>query len=207
MHDGDPNNDGGVTPGDAQLAFSYYLNCINLSPTVEQYCAADFCGSGTISPCDGSVTPSDAQGIMRQYLGYASPCSKRTMADGSNRIITLNQAPGREPGTLTVSVNISGTGQPISAFGIELRCGTRGTVLVAGLPGDVDPEWTMFDCAMPEPGLIRIGAMSVQNTVEAHQSGTLAQLTFALPAERPDAGQIQVDVSAAVDDLSGSIIK
>jgi len=76
VHSGDVNGDGQLTPGDAQMIFSYYINCVALAPTVTQYCAADFCGSGDIIPCDGSVTPADAQGIMRVYLGYADPCVK-----------------------------------------------------------------------------------------------------------------------------------
>jgi len=68
------NGDGQVTPGDSQLAFFYYLYCQTYNPTKEQYCAADFCGSGDVSPCDGSVTPGDSQGIMKQYLNYAEPC-------------------------------------------------------------------------------------------------------------------------------------
>jgi len=76
VHHGDVNDDGQITPGDAQLAFYYYIDCAELAPTEEQYCAADFCGVEDAAPCDGSVTPSDAQGIMRQYLGYAQPCAK-----------------------------------------------------------------------------------------------------------------------------------
>jgi len=76
VHDGDVNGDSNVTPGDAQLAFTYYINCAFYNPTVDQYCAADFCGAGDILPCDNSVTPADAQGIMRFYLGYLNPCIK-----------------------------------------------------------------------------------------------------------------------------------
>jgi len=73
-HQGDVNLDGGLTPGDAQLAFTYYMNCWAEAPTEEQYCNADFCGDGPIGYCDNSVTPADAQGIMRAYLGYTEPC-------------------------------------------------------------------------------------------------------------------------------------
>jgi len=76
-HSGDVNGDGQVTPGDAQRTFDIYLSCALQNPTRDEYCAADFCGSGEIEPCDNSVTPSDAQGIMRFYLGYAEPCAKR----------------------------------------------------------------------------------------------------------------------------------
>jgi len=64
------------------LAFFYYLACAAQEPTQEQYCAADFCGMADVTPCDGSVTPADAQGIMRQYLGYPEPCAKHSSGAG-----------------------------------------------------------------------------------------------------------------------------
>jgi len=65
-----------VTPGDAQLAFTFYMDCAGQDPAFSEYCAADFCGSGTVQPCDGSVTPADALGIMRTYLMMPDPCEK-----------------------------------------------------------------------------------------------------------------------------------
>jgi len=73
---GDVNGDGQVTPGDAQLVFSFYLDCAEAAPTFEQYAAANYCGPETVSVCDGTVTPADAQGIMRWYLGISDPCAK-----------------------------------------------------------------------------------------------------------------------------------
>jgi len=58
------------------MAFLLYLNCVAMAPTDDEYCAADFCGSGDIARCDGSVTPGDAQGIMRYYTGFPNPCGK-----------------------------------------------------------------------------------------------------------------------------------
>jgi len=75
---GDLNGDGVLTPGDAQLILMMYLACPGPPlPSVELYRLADFCGDGDAEPCDGSVTPADAQGLMRAYLGYAEPCAKR----------------------------------------------------------------------------------------------------------------------------------
>jgi len=76
IHDGDSNHDSQVTPSDAQLAFMLYINCPSLAPSAETYCSADFCGTGDIAPCDGSVTPADALGIMRRYLSIPDPCAK-----------------------------------------------------------------------------------------------------------------------------------
>jgi len=199
LHSGDVNNDGGITPGDAQTAFQYYLNCIALAPTMEQYCAADFCGGGTISPCDNSVTPGDAQGIMRQYLGFTMPCVKRSAAGGGGSL-TLTQTPGREPGTVTVTVGLAGTEQPVSAFGIALTCGTAGAKLVGSQAGGLNPGWTMFKCAAAEPGMVRIGAWTSAGGLCAGQEGTLAELTFSLPA---DEQEIDIRLRSAEDDLAG----
>jgi len=38
-----------------------------------------FCGSGGSVPCDGSVTPADALGILKAFLLYPDPC--RTKAE------------------------------------------------------------------------------------------------------------------------------
>jgi len=75
-HSGDVNGDNQITPADGQMAFLLYLNCVAMAPTDDEYCAADFCGSGDIARCDGSVTPGDAQGIMRYYTGFPNPCGK-----------------------------------------------------------------------------------------------------------------------------------
>jgi len=75
-HSGDVSNNGQITPEDGQLCFLYYIDCQSYHPTREQYCAADFCGSGFIDPCDGSVTPADALGIMKEYTRLPNPCAK-----------------------------------------------------------------------------------------------------------------------------------
>jgi len=206
-HDGDVNSDGGVTPGDAQLAFQFYLNCAGMAPTSEQYCAADFCGSGLITPCDSSVTPADAQGIMRFYLGYLTPCLKRKDIGTDGRWLTLNQTPGREPSTITVSVELTGTGRPVSAFGIELACGTAGAKLVNAEAGKLNPGWTMFQCTMGERGIVRIGAVSVADSVDSAQQGTLAHLTFSVPQASAATAHLPIRIISAVDDLAGAAVQ
>lgn len=63
IHDGDANQDGNVTAGDAQLAFSIVLGAY--SPTAEEECAADCSG-------DDTVTAADAQAIFLKVLGSGS---------------------------------------------------------------------------------------------------------------------------------------
>jgi len=73
-HTGDVTGDGMVTPSDTGQAFWFYIDCALSAPTPGEYCRADYCGSGTVFPCDGSVTPGDALGIFKEYLGYPHPC-------------------------------------------------------------------------------------------------------------------------------------
>jgi len=75
-HNGDVNDDGSITPSDAQLAFTFYMECEQADPAPAEYCAADYCGVGTVTPCDGAVTPGDAQAIFAVYLGYPDPCEQ-----------------------------------------------------------------------------------------------------------------------------------
>lgn len=63
VNDGDVNNDGSITAGDAQMAFQIALG--TLSPTPEQECSADCNGNST-------VTAGDAQQIFMTALGTAS---------------------------------------------------------------------------------------------------------------------------------------
>lgn len=63
IHDGDVNDNGSITAGDAQLAFSIALGVH--TPTYEEECAADCNGNG-------SVTAGDAQGIFGAALGIGS---------------------------------------------------------------------------------------------------------------------------------------
>ncbi|MBN1295372.1 hypothetical protein JXA80_01240 [bacterium] len=63
VNDGDVNNDGAVTAGDAQMAFQIALGL--MSPTPEELCSADCNG-------DLTVTAGDAQQIFMTALGTAS---------------------------------------------------------------------------------------------------------------------------------------
>ncbi|HUU37131.1 MAG TPA: hypothetical protein VMW46_02875, partial [Candidatus Desulfaltia sp.] len=57
---GDVNNDGNVTPGDAQSAFEIYLG--RITPTLCQVMTSD-------ANCSLGTTPGDAQDIFEHYLG------------------------------------------------------------------------------------------------------------------------------------------
>ena len=205
VHDGDVNGDGQVTPGDAQLAFYFYLSCVANDPTTEQYCAADFCGDGAIEPCDNSVTPSDAQGIMRFYLGYATPCTKRG-GDGTTEAgeVRIELLPGASPGQVWAEVRLSGSAAPVSAFGLEIHFDAERMTFNTAGPGLLDPGWIMFAARESEPGIVTVGAFSL-DAVSAGSAGSLARLEFVC-RDQALAGPLTMEAEALADDLAGCTV-
>ena len=65
IHTGDVNNDGVLTPDDANLAFQIYLT--EYAPTYDERCAADCNG-------DGIISPGDALCIWKNYLSGDCQC-------------------------------------------------------------------------------------------------------------------------------------
>ncbi|MFQ5720922.1 MAG: cohesin domain-containing protein [Candidatus Aminicenantales bacterium] len=69
---GDVNEDGSLTPGDAQMAFEIYLG--KISPSSSQLTTSDAncscpCTSKEHSEANNCITPGDAQNIFDHYLG------------------------------------------------------------------------------------------------------------------------------------------
>jgi len=209
LHSGDVNGDETVTPGDAQLAFYYYLNCAGHHPEHGQYCAADFCGTGDIEPCDNSVTPADAQGIMRFYLGYAIPCGKQGGAEAMNAApgaVSIAVAPEPAAGQFLADVTLAGSGPPVSAFGLEIRYDPELLTYKEALLGTLDPGWEMFGAREAVPGLVTIGAFSL-NSVPSGSSGSLARLVFASRGDRGLSNAAPLEVHNLVDDLAGWAVR
>jgi len=189
-----------VTPGDAQLAFQIYIDCWSMAPTSEQYCAADFCGTGQIDICDGSVTPADAQGIMRFYLGYPAPCSKEeARATGITGFVYQSS----QPRSIHVAVRLDKVDGPMSAWGLRVYYDASKVEYLGFSPGQLDVEWAEFRAAASEPGVVVAGAYSMSEA-PAGSSGLLLKLTFGqkLPSEVPLTSLFKID--DLVDDLSGA---
>ena len=66
INDGDVDNNGSLTPQDAQMVFFIYLQIIP-DPTEEELCSADCNG-------DTEVTPADALCIFEYYLTGSCEC-------------------------------------------------------------------------------------------------------------------------------------
>jgi len=172
------NGDGIVTPSDAQLTFLFYLNCAGQAPDLDQYRAANICGPATIAVCDGSVTPADAQGIMRLYLGYAEPCGKSARAADNSAAGSTAISCGVGPAGLTV-VEVASAGLPptVSAFGLQVRFDPGAFTFPQALPGDLDPGGAMLGARETQPGLLTVGGFSL-DSLPPGSSGALALLEF-----------------------------
>jgi len=206
-HDGDVNADGNVTPGDAQSAFNYYINCHAMNPTMQQYCSADFCGSGIISPCDGSVTPADAQGIMRTYLSYPDPCGKSAKAGVGQRVLRARHAPGATPATLTVEIELASDGQEIDAFGLEVQFDERVVEFQHCVVGKLNPGWLLFDGRRSSPGIVRVAGVAIDNQIGVTEHGQLAVLTFKRKPGQEGTAVPSFVLGEPQDDLHGAQIK
>jgi len=204
-HHGDVNGDGQVTPGDAQRAFFYYLACLEQNPTRDQYCAADFCGSGEIEPCDNSVTPADAQGIMRFYLGYAEPCAKRSIANTTAGSIAIEITGADTAGQTEAAVVIAGETQEISAFGMQVRFDPEQLAFKEARPGTLDPGWLMFGARESAPGVVTAGAVSLES-LPAGSAGSLMRLLFVQSGGKPAAAG-SLTLSDLADDVSALAIQ
>jgi len=202
VHDGDANGDGVVTPGDAQLAFLFYLDCVGQDPDLVSYCAADFCGAGGIAACDGSVTPADAQGIMRFYLGYAEPCGKSARAAGNSAAGSIAISCGGGPEGLTVAeVAAEELTSALSAFGLQVRFDPGAFTFKQALPGDLDPGWTMFGARETQPGLLTVGGFSLDSLLPG-SSGALAVLEFVRNEDQEPNGAPPMTIVSLADDLA-----
>ena len=61
--------------------------------------------------------------------------------------------------------------------------------------GDLDPDWVMFDCYEPEPGLVNMGGFSLPpDEVPAGSNGVLVEMTFIVTCS----GCTQGDTSALI---------
>jgi len=200
IRDGDPNGDGIVTQGDAQLAFYYYIDCLTLEPTRAQYCSADYCGEGDITPCDGSVTPGDALGILKRYLQYPDPCAKSAAPARSANSPAVWVEMVADGDLVEGQLSISQIDREIEAFGVHVHYDPAALTFRGVRPGDLDPGWTFFDAKVQTSGDLIVSGVSTQPLLPG-SGGTLAVIEFvANPHFR--GGTSAIKLGLPVDDLS-----
>jgi len=193
------------------MAFFIYLDCVAIAPSMEVYCAADFCGSGPIAElCSGLVTPADALGIFKAYLGYPDPCAKSVGAAklrgaaGDPEVKLIEMAAGAS-GDVLIAVEAASGSEPLDAWGVTVRFDATALEFTSCRAGGLDPGWQLFGCRESAPGEVTIGAMSFE-ALPPGSHGTLAFLRFAaLSPLRAAAQTPRIWLADAVDGLDGAM--
>lgn len=208
IHDGDVNMDGVISSEDAQQAFGIAIGAI--TPTPEQFCAADCDGNGVISA-------GDAQKIFYTIFAMdtcVDPISKLTsMGKMSSSVMMLGQAGGTvwtttqlHNSTYTVIVGLD-TSAEVDAFTLNVNYNSAALTFIKGQAGDLNPEWIMFNAAATEPGVVTVAGFAFNTAIPKATEGSVVVLEFAIP----DADSLfqvpQITVNNFQDDLSGYTVR
>ena len=185
--DGDVNNDGRLTPGDALCAYRIYLNggvlpadCDNPNFDCELFAANP--------SCDDKVTPGDALAIYQRYLGGKPPeeCFAIALSSlarsGSEYQLFLTQQ------TLIQPKSTNETGEVKVALAIDDGAGLDAFGLRLTFPGDqlqfigiertaLTSEWIQLDAQASKAGELILGGFHVE-PLPRNATGDLFQLTF-----------------------------
>lgn len=213
IEDGDVNDDGRLTPGDALCAFQIFINGGALPASCNTPGFTCELGAADVN-CDGTITPGDALAIFNRYISGLPPmrCFAKTgltraavtvapyqlelkqqtitPISGNNEMLTF---------TLTVD-NPAG----LNAFGLQLAypsakldfIGVERTALTAG--------WTQLHGKMNQPGVVTIGGFN-QTALSANAPGELFEIVFAAkgPLTPPEA----IWLSHLTDDFTHAAVK
>ncbi len=167
MSDGDVNNDGSLTPGDALCAFNIFLGGGVVPPDCDvpdwdcEIIAADV-------NCDGTVTPGDALAIFNRFwvggdpeecfaqvssaaAGFKAPAEERDLYDvGIDRVVSLGA------GVIEVPV-VMDAASGEAAFGFALRYDPE-QVRFEGIDvAQAAASWKALDANEVEPGHLIVG--------------------------------------------------
>lgn len=228
FNDGDVNNDGVLTVGDAQLAFMISLG--SYTPTIEEECSADCNGQ------DG-VTMDDVQCIFMAYLGQdcscADPLAKgaayiprkpvevlktehqielsqvassedELIADlAANNLIWIEDVAACEDDLVQVKIHISNPGNAIDAFGFALEFNPESLEYVENAHQELQKDWVMFGCNESTPGELRVaGFLQPTDVISVGSNSVLVTLTFKVTCDPCHFGQtFNLNFTDLTDDL------
>ncbi len=205
---GDINNDGILTPGDALCAFTIYLN----GGAVPADCDAPNTECETLAAdvnCDGATTPGDALAIFQRYLQNLPPAecfgksilSKTANARGPYQLKFASR-PGKsdntnEPEYVRLVATLENPAG-LQAFGLTLSYPAQKLEYLGVRRLGLLSDWLQFDAAAHEQGEITLGAFH-QDPIAGAQPGRLFEILFSVKEELHDLYGIAVD--ASVDDF------
>ncbi|MBN1551214.1 hypothetical protein JW979_07085 [bacterium] len=124
-HTGDINDDGELTPADAQLALQIYLAIY--IPDYMENCAADCNGNG-------QVTPNDGRCIFLHYMNGSCDCVDPVFGQNKNLMplskqlvkpefgsVHISAARSDIPGSFKIDIAVKNRSIPLDAFGLKIK--------------------------------------------------------------------------------------
>jgi hypothetical protein len=170
LSDGDVNQDGLLTPGDAQCAFEIFLHGQAVPPDCD---VAGTCeGFAADVNCSGGVTPGDALAIFSRWLGGNStpqhclaggstaPVAGAVLAPGVERndLYRLDVQRARRSGSGLVSVPLEMRAAPgRAAFGVQIDFDPAAVEFVALRPTAESARWRGLGARRAAPGRLLVG--------------------------------------------------
>jgi hypothetical protein len=197
LPDGDVNEDGQVTPGDALCAFEGYLSFP--APPATGCGPPGWDVRGDVD-CNGQITPGDALCVFHSWLdGSCAFCPPILLH--APRIVPPVVTAGevvRDGGEYSVTLEVAGAAV-IDAFGFDIEY-SAGVTSVTVLPAALTADFDRFGDRTPVAGRTRVGAYTT-SPVAALYRVEFVELRFR--AEDP-AAPGEVTVGGFVDDLGGA---
>jgi len=205
LGNGDLNNDGALTPGDALCAFQIYLNDGNLPTSCDATNSVCEAVAADVN-CDGSATPGDALAIFTRYLQNLPPqeCFGRTALSKPQTQayrLTLQQEQFAED-KIKVALRVENP-SGLQAFGFQLEYPAEQLEFMGFARTRVTREWMQLDAQLASSGVLTIGGYHTQPISEISAAG-LFEILFAIKSAA--AGAPSFSMSHLADDLSSALL-
>jgi hypothetical protein len=201
INDGDVDDNGELTPQDAQQSFYIYLAIIP-DPTWQQWCSAD---------CDGSeeVTPADAQCIFQHYLGMGCDCvdpvSKKSEFPNHELLyqgdLSIKTEFNSSKGIYNIYIDLTTHDSPVDAFGFKVQFPQDMKYLGTEFSKDV-AHWSGIGAKVSN-NVVTIGGYDTVFFVPSYTSGTIAVIQFKVNQEFTLNKLNKIHITDLVDDLAG----
>ncbi len=210
LRNGDVNNDGALTPGDALCAFNIYLNNGNLTPSCDVTGFACEASAADVS-CDDAVTPGDALAIFQRYLqnlplqecfGKSTLAkhaeTKRAYQLSLQRRVVLPSALESKPETLCLSLVVDNPAG-LSALGLALSYPKDKLAFSAIKRTVLTKDWHQLEGRASSEGKIIVGGFN-ERPIAQISNGEICQILFAI--KDPAFDPTELTLSDLVDDFS-----
>jgi len=200
-HNGDVNDDGEVTPGDALCAFQAYLSDPVPPPPP---CDAPGWDVRADVNCDGMITPGDALCIFEYWLDGscvfcdAPPLVAMERTEGPVAEVTVGTIRVEED-VVVVPVRV-GQVAGLKAFGFEMKYPSEVLAYEGTSRTAASKDFEELDGMVTSEGVVRVGGYTV-HPVAATSGTDVVELRFKLLQEKAEG---MVEIERYVDDLQGA---